>query len=74
MALFAKEQYIQPFWLALLYSLAGENEKSLDWLEKGYETKDPSISYISAGDLGSMLRDESRYQDLLGKMNLPTGK
>jgi len=51
--------------------LPGIERKYLDWLEKGYETKDPSISYISSGDFGSMLRDEPRYQELLRKMNLP---
>jgi hypothetical protein len=74
MALFSKEHYIQPFWLALLYAIAGEKGKCLNWLEKGYETNDPSISYISSGGFGSMLRDEPRYQELLRKMNLPTSK
>jgi len=63
-----------PFWLALLNALAGDREKCLDWLEKQYETKNPNLSYIAGCDCGSMLREESRYQELLRKMNLPGGE
>jgi TolB-like protein/tetratricopeptide (TPR) repeat protein len=74
MALASKEHYIQPYWLAILYAVAGENEKCLDWLEHGYETKDPSLAYMTELELRGMIHDEPRYQELLGKMNLPVGK
>jgi adenylate cyclase len=73
MAFAAKENYIQPYWLAILYAVAGETEKCLDWLEKGYETKDPAHAYITELELRNMIHDEPRYQELLRKMNLPMG-
>jgi serine/threonine-protein kinase len=71
MAFAAKEHYIQPFWIALLFATAGEIEQCLDWLEKGYETKDPMHAYFTELELRSLIHDEPRYQDLLRKMNLP---
>ncbi len=74
MASAAQEQYIQPYWLAILFAVAGEKEKCLDWLEKGYETKDPMHAYFTELELRGLIHDEPRYQELLRKMNLPTGK
>jgi tetratricopeptide (TPR) repeat protein len=74
MAFAAQEQYIQPYWLAILFAVSGEKEECLDWLEKGYETKDPSLAYMTELELRSLIDDEPRYQELLRKMNLPVGK
>jgi serine/threonine protein kinase/tetratricopeptide (TPR) repeat protein len=74
MASAAQEQYIQPYWLAILFAVAGEKEKCLDWLEKGYETKDPMHAYFTELELRGLIHDEPRYQELLHKMNLPVGK
>jgi len=74
MALASQEHYMQPYWLAILYAVAGEKEKCLDWLEKGYETKDPMHAYITELDLRSLIHDEPRYDELLRKMNLPAGE
>ncbi|HEJ83183.1 MAG TPA: hypothetical protein ENO25_01320, partial [Desulfobacteraceae bacterium] len=74
MASAAQEQYIQPYWLAILFAVAGEEEKCLDWLEKGYETKDPMHAYFTELELRGFIHDNPRYQDLLRRMNLPTGK
>ena len=74
MASAAQEQYIQPYWLAILFAVAGEKEKCLDWLEKGYETKDPMHAYFTELELRGMIHDEPRYQELLRKMSMPTGK
>ena len=74
MASAAQEQYIQPYWLAILFAIAGEKEKCLDWLEKGYETKDPMHAYFTELELRGMIHDEPRYQELLRKMSMPTGK
>ena len=74
MASAAQEQYIQPYWLAIQFAIAGEKDKCLDWLEKGYETKDPMHAYFTELELRNLVHDEPRYQELLRKMNLPMGK
>ncbi len=71
MAFAAKEHYIQPFWIASLYATAGEQEQCLDWLEKGYKTKDPVHAYFTELELRSLIHDGPRYQALLHKMKFP---
>jgi len=57
--------------LAGYYSEIGEKEKALDLLEKAYEWKVPSLPGINAiSELNNNLRNEPRFQALLGKMGL----
>ncbi len=75
LAAFSKETFIGPFWIAFAYGFTGEKEKALEWLEKGYEIKDPSMPFIGGhGVINNLLDGDPRYQDLLRRMNLPTGK
>jgi hypothetical protein len=53
-----------------MYAYAGKKEKTMGWLEKGYEMKDPMMPYIH-GFIFDLLDDDPRYQDLLLRMNLP---
>ena len=75
LAAFSQETFIGPVWIAFAYSFAGEKEKALEWLEKGYEIKDPMMPFIGGhGVINNLLDGEPRYQDLLRRMNLPVGK
>jgi len=75
MAAFSKQTYISPYFIAMMYALAGEKEKTLEWLEKGYEIKDLLMPYIGGhGVFNNLLYDDPRYLDLLRRMNLPEGK
>jgi tetratricopeptide (TPR) repeat protein len=74
MASASQDHYIQPYWIAILYAVAGEKDKCLDWLEKGYETKDPMHAYFTELELRNMISDEPRYEALLRKMDMPMGK
>jgi serine/threonine-protein kinase len=67
---FSQETYISPWFIAFVYSFAGEKEQALDWLERAYEMKDPIMPYLITPGF-DILRDESRFQELLRKMNLP---
>jgi tetratricopeptide (TPR) repeat protein len=73
MVAFSKQTYISPYFIAVMYAFAGEKENTIEWLEKGYELKDPMMPYISAFTF-DLLDDDPRYQDLLRRMNLPEGK
>jgi len=73
MVAFSKQTYISPYYIAMMYAFAGDKENTIEWLEKGYEMKDPMMPYISAFTF-DLLDDEPRYQDLLRQMNLPEGK
>ena len=55
----------------MLYDLAGEVELALEWLERGYEVRDPDMHYLGALWLSEELRSEPGYRDLLLRMDLP---
>jgi len=73
MAAFSKQTYVSPYFIAVMYAYAGEKEKTIEWLERGYEMKDPVMPYVSTFTF-DLLDDDPRYQDLLRRMNLPEGK
>jgi adenylate cyclase len=61
-----------PTDVAVLYVCAGDKSRALDWLEKGYEVRDPGLPYVGAYPFCDPLRAEPRFQVLLRKMGLPT--
>ena len=56
--------------VAAYYCEIGEKEKALDWLEKAYEWKVPNLPTINSTLAFDNLRNEPRFQALLGKMGL----
>jgi serine/threonine-protein kinase len=73
MEAFSKQTYISPYSIAMVYALAGDKEKTIEWLERGYEIKDPMMPYVSIFTF-DLLDDDPRYQELLRRMNLPEGQ
>jgi serine/threonine protein kinase len=67
---FSKQTYISPYSISKMYAFAGDKDNAMEWLEKGYEMRDPMMPYVSA-DTFDLLHDDPRYQDLLRRMNLP---
>ena len=64
------KSYVTPADIYWLYLQAGDKGQALDWMEKGFEVRDPNMPYIGLPDTDS-LRSEPRYQAVLRKMNLP---
>jgi TolB-like protein len=67
----SEKKYIIPSDIVFLYVMAGNKEKTLEWLEKGYELRDPLTPYIGRPFFTSLLLNEPRYQELLSKLNIP---
>jgi hypothetical protein len=55
----------------MLYVEAGEEAQALDWLEKGFEVRDPNMPYVNADSTFDTLRNTPRFQALLRRMNFP---
>jgi TolB-like protein/cytochrome c-type biogenesis protein CcmH/NrfG len=64
--------YVAPNRVARYYFRAGEDGLALDWLERSYAARDPSLPYISSGhkDFDSV-RADARFHELLRRMRLP---
>ena len=57
------------FYVALLYARAGKKERALEWLERGFATRDAGMPYLRVPMLDNV-REDPRFQDLIGRMNL----
>jgi tetratricopeptide (TPR) repeat protein len=60
-----------PYFIAFTYAGAGRKDQALDWLERGYEVRDPGMPYLIE-PWWDILRPDPRFQDLLRRMNLST--
>ncbi len=66
-----RQTYALPSEISRLYMAAGDRDRALEWLEKGYEERDPNMPYLGLPDLDG-LRSDPRFRDLLRRMKLPT--
>jgi adenylate cyclase len=64
----AKRQYASPTAFATIYLGLGEKEKTLDWLEKGYEQQDSACWYLNTDKNYDDVRNEPRFQALVQKV------
>jgi TolB-like protein/Tfp pilus assembly protein PilF len=53
------------------YAMAGDRPRTLDWLEKAYEQRDPNMPYIGCMPIFDALRSEPCFKALLRQMQLP---
>jgi serine/threonine-protein kinase len=60
----------EPWYLAVAYVMAGDKERALEWLEKGFELHDANMAYLGF-PVFDALRSDPRFQDLLRRMKLP---
>ena len=63
------EAYSMPTDIAIFYAMAGEKEKAIDWLERGFEVHDPALPYLRF-PCYDIVRPDPRFQELLRKLNL----
>jgi DNA-binding winged helix-turn-helix (wHTH) protein/tetratricopeptide (TPR) repeat protein len=64
------ERYVPPYLVALVYNGLGERDEALTWLERGYEQRDPKMVFLLVEPKWNNLRDDQRFQDLLGRVGL----
>ena len=60
-----------PTDIAMVYALAGENSRALDWLERSFEERSSQMPWVSVDPVYDPLREDPRFQDLVRRMNLP---
>jgi hypothetical protein len=57
--------------IAGAYAILGEKDKAFFWLEKGFAEKCDLIRILTTGRALDSVRSDSRYADLLRRMNIP---
>ncbi len=64
------EEYVAPFEVSVVYLALGQNDKALEWLNKGYELRDASMPYYVGDPLFEGLRSDPLVTLILRKMGL----
>jgi serine/threonine protein kinase/tetratricopeptide (TPR) repeat protein len=63
------KRFMPPTHIALAYNGLGETQKALDWLEKGFEERDPKMAFLKIDPKLNNLRSEPRFVELMKRMN-----
>lgn len=69
-ALAVRKGYFNLSDLATWYFQAGEKDKALEWLEKGFEIQGNNLPYLGT-PMYESLGSDPRFQDLMRHMNFP---
>jgi tetratricopeptide (TPR) repeat protein len=57
--------------VAATYASAGEKDPALEWLERGFEERDPNLPNVGVMLSFDGFHNDPRFQDLLRRMNFP---
>jgi TolB-like protein/Tfp pilus assembly protein PilF len=66
------EKYVSPSSIALIYASLGELDQSFSWNERAFEERDASLVWLQVAPESDSVRSDSRFADLLHRMNFPS--
>jgi TolB-like protein/Flp pilus assembly protein TadD len=69
----AQDLYVSPFSIAFIYSSLGELNEAFSWQEKAYQERDASLAWVKVAPESDALRSDTRFADLLRRMNFADG-
>jgi TolB-like protein/Tfp pilus assembly protein PilF len=67
----SESRFVPPFNIALVYNALGETDQALAWLEKGYEKRDPRMTFLKTDGRLNNLRGDLRFAALMERMHFP---
>ncbi len=67
----SKTRYVEAWSIAIWYAAAGDNERTIEWLERAFTEHDPTMPYLAVHPAFKHVHGDPRFQDLLRRMNLP---
>ncbi len=67
----SQQSYVSPYFIALIYAGLGDNDRTLDWLEKAYQERHPYLAFLKLEPVFRNLRSDPRFQELLRRVGLP---
>jgi serine/threonine-protein kinase len=69
--LLAKAREGFAYQIAEVYAVRGEKDKAFEWLQIAFDDRDAGMLSLLVDPLLRSLRDDSRYNKLLAKLDLP---
>jgi TolB-like protein/Flp pilus assembly protein TadD len=67
----AGSSYVPSTCFALIHAGLGQPDRALEWMERGFDRKEPAMVAIAVHPGYDSLRAELRFESILRKMNLP---
>ena len=67
----AEREVVKAILVARLYAHAEDDEKTMEWLERSYEDRDPFLVHLAVEPDWDALRSDPRFRDLMERMGLP---
>lgn len=67
----AKQKYVSPYFVALIYTGLGDRDQAFVWLEKAYEERHPYLTLINVEPVFDSIRSDPRFANLLRRIGLP---
>jgi serine/threonine-protein kinase len=64
----SQERFVPPYHIALIYNGLGDHEQALAWLERGFEQRDPKMTFLKVEAKWNNLRNDPRFQDLMRRV------
>jgi len=72
---YAEKNYVGFFFMSSGYIVANKPDKAMEWIEKGFESHDPLMTYITkSAQIFEPLYGNPRFIAICEKMNLPLPK
>ena len=69
-ATLVKGDRVDPVAVAVAFAEAGDRDRAIEWLERGYAEHRPTMLHVPANVAFESLRDDPRFQDLLRRIGL----
>ena len=62
-------RFVPPYHIALVYHGLGEQDETFAWLERGFQQRDPKMTFLKVEPKWNNLRSEPRFIALIKQMN-----
>jgi len=69
----SRSTYVSPFDVATIYAGLGDRSRTMEWLEKAYEGRVPSLVFLAVDPRFSDLKADPQFRDLLHRIGLSAG-
>lgn len=63
-------EYIDPYYIAIIYLGLGDRQQTFDWLDKAYEARSNWLPWLEVEPKLDSLRSDPRYADLVRRIGL----
>src|ERR1700722_3846029 len=66
----AKQTYVSPVYVGLVYGAMGERDREFAWYEKGYDDRAEWLLWLTLDPLFDGVRDDPRFQHLVQRVGV----